>query len=257
MAQGKAFLTGSSLVNTKQMISVKEIVLDKDLQSRAGGLKSLHVDDLIFAYEGADKATIEYPRVWKIKGRAGYFLTRGFHRFAALKKLGRKKIDCEVHSGDFVDAVLDAATSNIGHGLKRTAEDKKRCAEMVILAKPDLSDRAIADLIAVSHTLVDEVRAQVEAAATSPSESSGKTRKRVGQDGKTYSVSVPHKKAPVKANCTPPHTTEHEQKTAQLHDELKRIVGELPKPTETDTEVWLGAVRTSAQNLVNHLWSGT
>lgn len=163
--------------NVRQQISIENIVVDKRFQSRVKGLDDAHVKDLMEAYERAD-SEIDCPRVWNLNG-LGMVLTRGFHRIEALKRLGRKRVEVEVKNGDVADALVDAAGSNSGHGLKRTNADKCRCVEMVLEAHPDWSSRRVADEAGVSANFVGELRDKREAKAedvSSDDTSAPKTR---------------------------------------------------------------------------------
>src|SRR4029077_20527336 len=81
---------------------------------------------------------------------------RGFHRIAALEKIGRKSVDCEVKSGTWAEAVLDAVEGNIGHGLRRSNKDKRNAVLALIETYPDWSDREIAKRAGVSNEMVGD-----------------------------------------------------------------------------------------------------
>ncbi len=167
------------------MLALDTIVIDKRFQPRASGLNESHVEDLMEAYQSAD-ADIEPPRVFTVLG-TGHVLTRGFHRHEALKRLGRKRVECEIKNGSVADAITDAAGSNIGHGLKRTNKDKRRSVEMIFDAHPDWSNKLISDAAGVGDDLVKEVR-QASESETSKDEKPSETKKRTGTDGKKYTV---------------------------------------------------------------------
>lgn len=236
-------------MNTTKQISLGEIILDERLHARAGGVKTGHVEDFVLSYETG--VEVELPRVWLLKGRPGYFLTRGHHRVAAAKKLEKKKIECEVRSGDLNDAILDAATGDLGHGLPRTKEDKERNIRMVLGVDPDLSDRAIAEKLHVRHQMVGEVRAQVVAATTSDAKSKGKTQtstRRTGKDGKTYPASPSKPKAE-----TPPLVPDPDEEVKALHKELKKAVADLPEGEEEAVREWEDAALLALNRLVRVL----
>jgi ParB-like chromosome segregation protein Spo0J len=149
---------------SRKQISLAEIVLSKRVRARAGGLSQEHVADLAEAYKA--HAEIDAPRVWRIKGKPGFWVTRGWHRVAALKKLGRTQVECELKDGTFDEALLDAVGDNLGHGLRRTNKDKRRCVKLLRKQFPDWSDRKIADAAGVHHDLVGDVRNGVADSAT-------------------------------------------------------------------------------------------
>lgn len=167
----------------RQQIDISKIIIDKKFQARVKGLDAEHVDNLAEEYERAD-SDIEPPRVWSIAGRDGFILTRGFHRLAALTKLKRKRVDCEVKSGTVSDALTDAAKSNHGHGKPRTNADKRHELEMLLEAHPEWSNRKLADEARVSYQFANDLRSQVTTVVTSNGQA------RVGRDGKTYTSST-------------------------------------------------------------------
>jgi len=140
----------------KKTIALDKIIQSKRLKVRAGGLDKEHVADLAAAYEaGTD---VPAPRVFEIKGLAGYYLTRGRHRLAALEQAGRAKVECEVKAGVFDDALSDAAQGDGEHGLRRTNKDKRQAVARFLEEHPDWSDRDIAAAAGVEHHLVADVR---------------------------------------------------------------------------------------------------
>mgnify|MGYP000986723918 CR=1 FL=1 len=170
----------------KQQLAIENIVVDKRFQSRVKGLDDAHVKDLMEAYERAD-SEIDCPRVWNLNG-LGMVLTRGFHRIEALKRLGRKRVEVEVKNGDVADALVDAAGSNSGHGLKRTNADKRRCVDMVLEAHPDWSSRRVAEEAGVSDEFVRQYREEVEKKADGQVPTVGTCENKVtGKDGKKQS----------------------------------------------------------------------
>lgn len=170
----------------KQQLAIENIVIDRRFQSRVKGLDNGHVEDLMEAYERAD-SDIDCPRVWNLNG-LGMVLTRGFHRIEALKRLGRKRVEVEVKNGDVADALVDAAGSNSGHGLKRTNADKRRCVDMVLEAHPDWSSRRVAEEAGVSDEFVRQYREEVEKKAEGQVPTVGTCENKVtGRDGKKQS----------------------------------------------------------------------
>ncbi len=89
-----------------------------------------------------------------------YWLADGFHRHAAHLKLGRETILADICKGGLRDAVGHSLSANGTHGLQRTRADKRRVVEAAVADAEwaKLSDRDIAKLCGVSHTLVAQVR---------------------------------------------------------------------------------------------------
>jgi hypothetical protein len=111
--------------------------------------------------------------------RIRYFIGDGWHRFHALRELGRAVIPAIVHPGGRREALKCALGANSGYGLRRTNRDKRKAVEVAIREFPRLSNRAVAELCKVSHEMVNALRIQLADSASS----------RVGRDGKTRRVS--------------------------------------------------------------------
>lgn len=78
------------------------------------------------------------------------------------------------------DSLWDVACSNREHdtaGLRRTNADKQRAVRMALEARPELSNRAIAEQVGVSDPFVGKLRPQVLTVSTSD--------RRIGADGKS------------------------------------------------------------------------
>ena len=56
----------------------------------------------------------------------------GFHRVAAYVRAGRFEIPAKVITGDAGAALLHAAGADRQHGLRRTADDKRRAVRMLL-----------------------------------------------------------------------------------------------------------------------------
>lgn len=111
-------------------------------------------------------------------GKMNYFIGDGWHRFHALRELGRAVIPAIVHPGGQREALKCALGANSGYGLRRTNKDKRKAVEVAIREFPRLSNRAVAELCKVSHEMVNALRIQLTESASS----------RVGRDGKTRHV---------------------------------------------------------------------
>ena len=82
-----------------------------------------------------------------------------------------------MRKGGRVDALKYALGANAVHGQRRSNADKRRCVEIAVKEFGGLSSRAIAELCAVGHQLVDQVRGPLD-------ESSNATR--TTSDGRQY-----------------------------------------------------------------------
>jgi hypothetical protein len=163
-------------------LKLKHITVDPGLQARAAGLDSPTVDE--YAADMSEGKEFPPGRVFRDPAMGTQWLSRGFHRHAAGLRAGLRALEFEVFQGTRDDAVLDAAGSNATHGLRRSADDKRRAVGMVLGVHPDWSDRRIADHVVVSHDLVAAVRRSM------PTGGDSATSLRVGRDEKSYKVST-------------------------------------------------------------------
>ncbi len=135
-------------------------------------------------------------------GSEGLILADGFHRFYGMERQGIKEWSCDVRKGTRKDAVKFALGCNNTHGLRRTNEDKRNAAVIAYQEFPGMTDRALAEMCAVSHTLVAEVRKQMEAKAPiAPPASVNAPQstiapKRIGNGGKQFQAPVRQPTAP-------------------------------------------------------------
>jgi uncharacterized ParB-like nuclease family protein len=120
--------------------------------------------------------------------RGMYFLSEGWHRLAAHKKAGRTTIAATVREGGWKDALQAALGSNAAHGLPRTNKDKRRVVELALKHWPGWSDTLIAERCAVSDRFVRDVRSELQPRNGSTPDV---PQKRLGKDGKTYTVPPP------------------------------------------------------------------
>lgn len=92
-----------------------------------------------------------------------YWLTSGYHRVEAAKRIGLEKIAVEVISGDQRTAVLDSVGQNADHGVRLSDSDKRRKVEVLLRDEEwrAWSDHRIAAQCKVSHAFVGRVREQL------------------------------------------------------------------------------------------------
>ena len=191
----------------------------RDLQTRAA-LNEDTVSDYAEAMERGDK----FPPVTVFTDGAEYYLADGFHRVEALRRIGKKAVMAELQDGDYKAALLYALKANSTHGLRRTNADKRHALEIAWNAREHLfggepSQNLLADTCGISRqTVVRFLSAQVvtmlqgdaPAAPTMPTRpvrpiiaENGNAQavnaqisalqmpvRRVGRDGKTYTVPV-------------------------------------------------------------------
>jgi hypothetical protein len=89
-----------------------------------------------------------------------HWLVDGFHRYLALKAVGKSGYACEIHQGTQEDAILMATSVNCAHGLQRTNATKRKSVETA-LALPKTAgwtNQQIARHCGVSDKFVAAVR---------------------------------------------------------------------------------------------------
>lgn len=195
----------------------------RDLQTRAA-LNEDTVSDYAEAMERGDK----FPPVTVFTDGAEYYLADGFHRVEALRRIGKKAVAAELQDGDYKAALLYALKANSTHGLRRTNADKRHALEMAWNAREHLfggepSNALLADVCGVTDRWVRQWRNEqgrngsypdTPAAPTMPTrpirpaqaENGEKNEviapkmpvRRVGRDGKTYTVPVAAPVRPVR-----------------------------------------------------------
>lgn len=188
---------------TTQSLKLAQIIIDAGTQSR-----SCITEDVVTDY--ADRMTRgdEFPAIIVFHDGTDYFLADGFHRLLAAKRIKCLDIKAQVESGAKLDAIRYSIGANVANGLRRTASDKRRAIVMALENFLDLSDRAIADICAVSHTTVAECRREVVSLGQMAN-----TQKRTGKDGRQFKSSHPKPAiAPEPEPEDPPHIQTADEK---------------------------------------------
>ena len=134
-------------------ISIAEIVTTAATQIRAR-IDVESVDQYAQAMSDGDV----FPPVTVFHDGSEYILADGFHRVMAASRNGNETIQASVHKGTKSDALKFALSANSAHGLKRTNADKRRSVELALAEWPNLSDRELARICAVSQPFVGECR---------------------------------------------------------------------------------------------------
>jgi hypothetical protein len=120
------------------------------------------------------------PPIVVFECQYGYYLADGFHRVEAAKQAGLDTISVDIRMGDHDAAKWYSIGANQSHGLRRSAADKRNATKMALEMQPDMSDRAIATYVGVSHTTVASVRSGGHMATSNET--------RTGLDGKKYPI---------------------------------------------------------------------
>lgn len=140
--------------------------------------------ETIEKYTEAYKAGEVFPPVDVFHGGEGqYLLADGGNRYKARHSAGFGLIACRLHvceSTEHADeeAALFAAAANEAHGLRRSVEDRRAAVKSIIGRKKfaDASDRRIADICKVTHTLVRVIRDELTAAGKLDGKASSEAR---------------------------------------------------------------------------------
>jgi hypothetical protein len=140
------------------MLAVSQIRTDGGTQSRAA-----LSEDAIADYAAAYAAGGELPPLGIVfdKETKSHWLWDGFHREAAARRAGIKRLPALLTPGTQRDAVLMSVGANARHGLRRTNEDKRRAAQILLSDQGwgARSDAWIAETAGVSRPFVAELRA--------------------------------------------------------------------------------------------------
>jgi hypothetical protein len=177
-----------------QDLPLSELRLDGGTQMR-GGIEDAVLQEYVEAYRRDDCL----PPLEVFNSGTEYWLADGFQRHKAALQCGREALPCNVRQGSRRDAILYACGANATHGLRRTNADKRRAIETLLKDTEwcEFSDRQIADLCNVSHTLVSTVRSElvvdnkIVEVSTGNSASSIEERGRLGRDGKRRPANQP------------------------------------------------------------------
>lgn len=87
-----------------------------------------------------------------------YWLSSGFHRYFATKKLGLASIECNVINGTLQEAQIYACGANAKGPLTLTAGDIKKAVTRLLGLEPTWPNRQIARHIGCSATTVGKIR---------------------------------------------------------------------------------------------------
>lgn len=176
-------------------INIKDIVRDKNVQVRVGGLDGDKVEEYKIRLESGSEA----PAIDVFAIENGKFLlAAGFHRVEAYRLAGRLTIAANIHQGDLRDARELAEQDNLNHGLPYTLADKRNIFERRYLdgrtwfeidgegnIQQIVSNREIAKSLGVSAMAIGRWKTDI-ATVTGVTVDASKV---VGADGKTRDVS--------------------------------------------------------------------
>jgi hypothetical protein len=140
-------------------IGLDKIRIDGGTQSR------VKIDENVVA-QYADEMLNgdQFPPVVLFHDGVDYWLADGFHRYIANKRINSPGINAEVKDGTVREAILHGIKANNKHGLRPTNEDKRKGVITMLkdIEWQDYSNRDIAEICGVSHTLVNAIRKELE-----------------------------------------------------------------------------------------------
>ncbi len=190
-----------------------------------------------------------------------YLLADGRHRCEAVRLIQVDGIMAEIIEGDYASCLKFALTANAGHGVPRSASDKRQCVRAALLQwGAGVTDVHIASLTMVSDKLVASVREEMTAAKQlKPS----KTRTK--RDGTTYTVASDEPKTDLVDSFGKaiPHKVQkywnRKQEMEWMFDELDSVHHSL-KQAQRDEDVMFAEMNlvdilTSLEHLKNSIRS--
>lgn len=195
-----------------QELLIDTIRTDGTTQSRSR-INDDYVQELTEAIQNGTKL----PAVCVYHDGSDIWMADGFHRILAHVRADKKTIKAEVKKGTRADAIWTSCGSNLEHGLRRTNDDKRAAVKLGLKAKPNLSDRAMAEHCGVSDRLVWKIRKELNPKKTPPAP-------RTGVDGITRKVPPPPPPAKQEQAPRPPppgmQPPEKKSPKKEHHDEV-------------------------------------
>jgi len=177
-----------------QIVSLNKIRIDCGTQVRT------KIDQyLVDQYAENMKDGDEFPSVTLFHDGVHYYLADGFHRYFAVKKLGRHGIEADVRTGTLSEAIIFALSANAKHGKPRTIEDKTNSV-MICLNHVEwstFSSAKIAQMCEVSVQFVAKLRRGEEPETIKYVDKTGKIRERVNPAKKVKEAVETKKPEPV------------------------------------------------------------
>jgi hypothetical protein len=159
-------------------IGLNKIRIDGGTQSR------VRIDENVVA-QYADEMLNgdQFPPVVLFHDGVDYWLADGFHRYFANKRINAPGISAEVKEGTVRDAILHGIKANNKHGLRPTNEDKRKGVMTMLkdIEWQDYSNRDIAEICGVSHTLVNAMRKELEEGKPTGNSSTVKVNSRIAK----------------------------------------------------------------------------
>lgn len=170
---GRRSAIGAIMAHVRRRVSLELLRTDERTQLRAKRSEATLIEYAERMARGATGDVVdpdgqEWPAivVYYDAEEGAYWVADGHHRVEAARRAGLDELQADVRNGTLRDAVLHAASANVGHGLRPSPADKRR-AVVALLSDPEWSqwsDREIARRCGSSHPTVGIIRAELVAA---------------------------------------------------------------------------------------------
>ncbi len=138
-------------------LALASLILDRSLQCRV-----TVQEDVVEEYSDAMSAGAVFPavEVVVVMEEGCYLVVDGWHRVLAARRAGLEALTADIRRGSRRDALLAAVAANASHGLRRSREDKRRSAAVLLQDEGwcQLSSRQLGELAGVSHAFINQVR---------------------------------------------------------------------------------------------------
>ncbi len=142
-------------------VAISSLIFDPVLQCRVG------IDDeVVDEYSSAMKAGAVFPPIRLVDVGGDMYVVDGWHRARAAESADLVNLEADVTIGTRRDALLMAISANCNHGLRRSADDKRRAVRTLLQDTEwaGLSSRELGALAGVSHAHVGKVRRHYDVA---------------------------------------------------------------------------------------------
>lgn len=199
-------------------LNLDAIRLDGDTQPR----ESLD-EDRVDLYAENMKDGDKFPPITVHHDGSNYWLSSGFHRYFATKKIGHVSIECEVITGTLEDAQIYACGANAKSVLMPTAADNRRSVIRLLglETSKNWTNAQIARHVGCSKMTVGRIKASLEPTAQKADSKKTYTRK----DGQKVTIDTDKLKTK-KAQPEPPQEDERDHKIAELIDTVNELSAE-------------------------------
>lgn len=221
-----------------QLLFIESLRIDKRLQGRVRSEESV-----VTEYAEAIAGGATFPPGEAFFDGSNYWLAHGLHRMLAHKQAGKKQFECQIIKGTFEDACWHAAAANKDQtSIRRTNADKRRSVELALdhAQSKGMSNRALAEYLAVSEKLVRDLRESRRCPINAPQQSDKETdifdittvttinektttTKVTGRDGKSYPSAATKVKPTLKDQVGHIVAQKHLEKIFEQIDELRSI----------------------------------